>query len=201
MASFVTATRDKPIHTELLRSYKTTAPTEENYDCTIWEAARATSAASLFFEPITLRKGNATFVDGSLELVNPIHELMREVYRIYDAPTFGCVVSLGTGRLTIKPLNSKKAKVHDLAITCKDIVVNAHRIAQSFIEDRQGQELSSSNKYFRLDVDRGMDSIGIQEWKKTKDLEGYVMQYLAEKGEEIIACAHNIAHPSASVCE
>jgi predicted acylesterase/phospholipase RssA len=60
-------------HTKVLRSYK-----KGSYDsllgiCKIWEAARATSAASTLFEPITIGPYNEKFVDGALRHNNPIN--------------------------------------------------------------------------------------------------------------------------------
>jgi len=43
----------------------------------IWEAARATSAATSFFNPITI--GTESFVDGATGANNPINELWTEL--------------------------------------------------------------------------------------------------------------------------
>jgi predicted acylesterase/phospholipase RssA len=59
--------------TAVIRSYET-----DNYDrlldvCKIWEAARATSAASTLFEPISIGRPPTRFVDGALKHNNPIN--------------------------------------------------------------------------------------------------------------------------------
>jgi hypothetical protein len=63
-----------------------------NYNCTIVEAARATSAAPFFFPAMKI--GNTTFWDGGLQNNNPVCQVLAE-----NGPEIpAVVVSLGTGR-------------------------------------------------------------------------------------------------------
>jgi patatin-like phospholipase/acyl hydrolase len=63
---------------KLLRSYKSRKIGHSNYNCFVWEAIRATSAAPLFFEPITLKSSKATFVNGGIRANNPISQISSE---------------------------------------------------------------------------------------------------------------------------
>ena len=82
--------------------------------CKIWEAARATSAASTFFEPIEigphrevcvnlshkkqyLIRRHQTFVDGALRRNNPIREANKESRDIWPGEE-RLIISIGTGR-------------------------------------------------------------------------------------------------------
>ena len=76
-----------------LRSYS--SKYSPSYICTIWEAARATSAAPTFFEPIKI-KGVTTLRDGGLCNNNPILELIDEVHVEFDDCDILCIVSIGT---------------------------------------------------------------------------------------------------------
>ena len=61
---FVCATRAENSAPAVLRSYESSR-NDPFYDiCQIWEAVRATSAASTFFEPIQIGPNDETFVDG-----------------------------------------------------------------------------------------------------------------------------------------
>ena len=61
---FVCATRAENSAPAVLRSYESNR-NDPFYDiCQIWEAVRATSAASTFFEPIQIGPNEETFVDG-----------------------------------------------------------------------------------------------------------------------------------------
>ena len=44
----------------------------------IWEAGRATSAASSFFDPIAIGEFGASFVDGAIGAKNPVYEVWNE---------------------------------------------------------------------------------------------------------------------------
>lgn len=41
---------------DVLRNYQSLHPTEENYDCQIWEAASATAAAPMYFRRVKFEK-------------------------------------------------------------------------------------------------------------------------------------------------
>ncbi|KAK7737416.1 hypothetical protein SLS53_006489 [Cytospora paraplurivora] len=70
-------------------------------DCKIYEAARATTAASTYFKPMTLKddRGNeGEFVDAALGRNNPITVLTEEAIKLFGTQRrLGCMVSLGTG--------------------------------------------------------------------------------------------------------
>lgn len=73
---FVCAVQGNNGDTVLIRSYESQAY-DDLYDiCKIWEAARATSAASTFFDPIKI--GNQRYVDGALKHNNPIEKVDEE---------------------------------------------------------------------------------------------------------------------------
>jgi predicted acylesterase/phospholipase RssA len=66
----------------------------------IWEACRATSAATTFFDPITIGPFDEEFVDGALGANNPIYELWTQAQDIWGDQLWGrlkCLVSIGTG--------------------------------------------------------------------------------------------------------
>jgi predicted acylesterase/phospholipase RssA len=60
----------------VIRSYKSKEFDDLYGVCKIWEAARATSAASTFFEPIKI--GDRMYVDGALKHNNPIEKVDEE---------------------------------------------------------------------------------------------------------------------------
>lgn len=146
---FVCATRAQTLHPVLLRSYTTYAPSEENHDCFIWEAARATSAVPLFFEPTTLMSG-ATLVDGGLRHNNPIKEVLNEAEYLYPNAGYKTVLSIGTGLIDAHGLAVSQPKYHAVIKTCIDLSHNANNEAQKFVREKQGSELRENGTYFRL---------------------------------------------------
>ena len=72
---FVCAVRREDGSTAVIRSYKSRAADSLYDHCKIWEAARATSAASTFFEPISIGPWGQGFVDGASSM--PIQSSLR----------------------------------------------------------------------------------------------------------------------------
>jgi patatin-like phospholipase/acyl hydrolase len=75
---FVCAVQGSNSDSVVIRSYQNaTGEWDELYPmCKIWEAARATSAASTFFDPIKI--GHQRYVDGALRYNNPIDKAEEE---------------------------------------------------------------------------------------------------------------------------
>lgn len=73
---FVCAVRKSNGSLARLRSYASEAVLVED-DITIWQARRATSAATSFFDPITIGNGHQgrEYVDGALGFNNPLDEV------------------------------------------------------------------------------------------------------------------------------
>ena len=99
-------------HTVKLTSYYNPWRSIDLVEATkIWEAGRATSAASTFFEPIMIGPYREVFVDGGTGANNPIRELWTEAndmwIRTDESDTrqeelsldgiIQCLVSIGTG--------------------------------------------------------------------------------------------------------
>jgi patatin-like phospholipase/acyl hydrolase len=204
MFRFVCTTRNiRPsLHNVLLRSYTTWSPTEENYVCHIWEAARATSAAPLFFEPLTLRSSGATFGDGALGLNNPIFEVLHEADILWPNTTIRSVLSIGTGLTDVKGLDTSQHKMWDVLKTCVDLSMNANKQAENFAKTKIGREMFGNRTYFRFDVDRNIETISLEEWEKLDEIDGLTEAYLGrpDKEKDLLDCARSLCNRIASGC-
>lgn len=90
---FVCTTKYSNGEAELLRSYVSIK--EDNIKCTIVQAARATSAAPMFFNPIKI--DDIIFSDGGLRNNNPIKVVRTELRKEFPDRPGGCIVSIGSG--------------------------------------------------------------------------------------------------------
>jgi predicted acylesterase/phospholipase RssA len=94
----LTSYRSPRGRTQLLRTTK------------IWEAGRATSAASSFFDPITIGDFRQGFVDGATGANNPVYELWNEAQDIWPSKSLEdkikCLVSIGTGVPSLTPFRA-----------------------------------------------------------------------------------------------
>ncbi|KAI0899421.1 FabD/lysophospholipase-like protein [Annulohypoxylon nitens] len=161
----------------LIQSYKTAGnvDTQALLDCKIWEAARATSAAATFFDPITI--GRQTFVDGATGNNNPIRQVLDEAKLIWpDAVERGriqCLVSVGTGVLSLGDFGGN---LKELVLTLRRIATDTEETEKRFYKDHK--DLGIGNKYFRFNVDRGLSDVALGAFERIDVIETATENYL-----------------------
>lgn len=160
----------------------------------IWEAARATSAASSFFEPI--RIGNEDFVDGATPANNPIHEMWTEASDMFkDGDTWRlednilCLVSVGTGMPTLKPFGDDPIKIGKSLLA---IATDTERKAEDF--HRHHAYMAKQDRYFRFNVLRGLENVGLEDASKTDQILASTRKYLQTEAifNAVEACAEKL---------
>jgi predicted acylesterase/phospholipase RssA len=164
----------------LFTSYKRPGPTSDLLETTkIWEAARATSAAPSFFDPIKIGKHGEEFLDGGTGANNPVRILWDEAQEIFlnkrqrPEDYLKCLVSIGTGTPSLKPFGSCLLAVGK---TLKSIATDTERTAVSF--ERGHPQLARGRKYFRFNVTRGLENIGLDEAAKMPAIAAATRVYL-----------------------
>lgn len=160
-----------------LKSYK--VPDElDDHGATILEAALATSAATSFFEPIQI--GTRKYVDGALGANNPIHEVWNEALNVWSPdlgdlkPLVKCIVSVGTGDPGVQPINDSAMQF--FSKTMVEIATETEKTAETFISHSRG--LYGQGRYFRFNVQQGLQGVGLAEYKKQGDIEAATDRYL-----------------------
>jgi hypothetical protein len=151
-------------------------------ECTIWEAARATSAAPTFFEAadISIRPGiTERFVDGAMGHNNPVQELYAEAKNVFPHVDVDCIISLGTGSSARGELSRPRLwerKIPTNVIDAlKHITVNCQKSHEAMLE----QFKDKPDVYFRFNVDAGLEKIGLGEWERLGDVRSITLDYLA----------------------
>ncbi|KAG6884316.1 hypothetical protein C0992_006517, partial [Termitomyces sp. T32_za158] len=98
--SFVVALPSAHLTPRLFRSY--TLGANQGYNCTIVEAARATTANPGFFKPVLITEGGIqeAFIGGNLGFNNPSKLVLEEAESVFGHSTqVACFVSIGAGQL------------------------------------------------------------------------------------------------------
>jgi hypothetical protein len=81
----------------LLRSYDSRKEPAPEFNCTIWQAGRATCATGLAFKPIQI--GNSVFIDEGAGKYNPAPQVLEEAaVNEWPGRDVGILVSVGTGK-------------------------------------------------------------------------------------------------------
>ena len=166
---------------ELMRTYNTT--TADASEAKIWEAARATSAAPTFFEPISI--GGILYADAGTGWNNPTIEAIAEAHKIWPNRPIGCLLSIGTGlenarqlrRHTLASERSYRLKL--VATYCVDSSSKCEQIHRRVCSNFPPRIVVDHN-YFRWNVPRVVSAIGIEEWKKIGDVVALTDNYMKQ---------------------
>ncbi|KAH0538896.1 hypothetical protein FGG08_004552 [Glutinoglossum americanum] len=159
----------------LIRTYK--QPFEVRslslQDCTIWQAARATSAAASFFDPITISRQE--FVDGATGMNNPVEVVLDEARNIWpDAISrIQSIVSIGTGRADLKGFGDN---VNEVIETLKSIATETENTEKRFFKSHK--LIGLEGRYFRFNVEQGLGDVQLDEHEKTPEIEEASEAYL-----------------------
>jgi hypothetical protein len=176
---FVCATSQKAVETTVLSSYfsKRRGSTLRNV-AKVWEAARATAAATSFFDPIEI--GGEHFVDGATPANNPINEMWSEAFDTFKdrndwrlEDNILCLVSVGTGTPSIKPFGDGLAEIADALLA---IATDTEKRAEDF--HKHHTMMAKRQQYFRFNVLRGLEGVGLEDAAKKEVILSYTRKYL-----------------------
>jgi hypothetical protein len=156
----------------LLKSYSTPG-VASSLDCKIWEACRATSAATSFFDPVTIGPFGQQFSDGATGWNNPVRQVLSEARKIWPNSAVQCLISIGTGMPRISAFGDN---LRDVARTLVRMATETELTAEEFLLDHAHLGLEGS--YFRFNVPRGLEEVGLQEYSAVPTIASATMSYL-----------------------
>ncbi|KAH6619705.1 hypothetical protein B0J18DRAFT_252058 [Chaetomium sp. MPI-SDFR-AT-0129] len=155
----------------------------------IWEAVRATTAASLYFKPMSVTTGEREpeeFADAAIDCSNPINYVLREAAAHFGAKRrLGTIVSTGTGirAVGIKKSATRSRATADLMRGGQELIRRPENPAADTegahrdIEERLGPY---RNAYFRFNVPDVADEVGLDKYLKIRLWQAATATYLAE---------------------
>ncbi|PNH41105.1 hypothetical protein VD0004_g5947 [Verticillium dahliae] len=190
---FVCATSKETADTVCLTSYRSPRSTHL-LDCTtVWEACRATSAATTFFDPVAIGPFGEQFVDGAFGANNPVATLWNQASDIWGdrlRDNLRCLVSIGTGLPAVRPVRDDALGIW---ATLKVLATETERTAERFRRDKA--YLDDEGRYFRFNVVRGLEDIGLEESKKKAEIAAATGRYVASQDvlRDMRACARSIS--------
>ncbi|KAI0875593.1 acyl transferase/acyl hydrolase/lysophospholipase [Hypoxylon argillaceum] len=161
------------------KSYQATSVNSHLFNSTkIWEACRATSAATSFFDPITIGPFGESFVNAAaVGINNPVYSVWNEAQEIWSAghltENLNCFVSIGTGMPGLKPF---KDNMFDISKTLAAIATETEKTAERFRCDKF--KLVEDGLYYRFSVIKGLETVGLQEAVKKAEIAAATLRYI-----------------------
>ncbi|ORY10130.1 acyl transferase/acyl hydrolase/lysophospholipase [Clohesyomyces aquaticus] len=165
-----------------------------DYGATICQAALATSAATSFFEPVTI--DDQIFADGAFGANNPVDEVEGEASNIWGSEDrdlkelVKCFISVGTGKPGIKAFETSIIKF--LSKTVVRIATETETAERNAME--RWAKHYDKNRYFRFNVHEGLEGIGLDEYQKKGLLKSATRAYLTHTTQRhrVRDCIHNL---------
>ncbi|KAF1347018.1 acyl transferase/acyl hydrolase/lysophospholipase, partial [Delphinella strobiligena] len=149
----------------------------------IWQACRATSAATTFFESFNLKELGLGFVDGGLLYNNPVDKVMSEGKKIWPGESM-LLISIGTGNA---PGEALAGYIFKVAKYMAKLLTRTEKAAIDFYN--ANPDMIQKGLYFRFSVP-GMASIGLDEYKFLPRITSETLHYLQmpETGAKLRSC-------------
>ncbi|KIM22765.1 hypothetical protein M408DRAFT_279360 [Serendipita vermifera MAFF 305830] len=145
-----------------------------NPDPTIVEALCATMAIQSHFLPVKIGppRRQKPFVGGAFGANNPTRLLLEEASNIYGKERrVAQIVSLGCGLPQVLSMNSSDRQDTDNAL--KEMTADCERVANEL-----ATRLLNIDAYVRLNVNRGMETVRMEEWDDLGAIETHTASYL-----------------------
>lgn len=191
---FVCAISGESANIIRLRDYDLPGRPQDRLAMTIVEAALATSAAATFFDRVQIN--GRFFRDGGTGANNPIEQVWIEAGYIWNDDDelqlneiVGCVLSIGTGNPRMEPFSENTWKF--LSETLVNIATDTEREAVNFEHVHRVLLRTADKRYYRFNVQQGLQSVGLEEYKLKTQIETATEKYLTSSAQEIEirACA------------
>jgi hypothetical protein len=180
----------KKADTVLLRSYDSRREPAPEFDCTIWEAGRATSAIGLAFKPIQI--GQSVFHDDGAGYFNPSVEALDEaVVNEWPGREVGVFVSVGTGKRPKSSDSNSSAWYEgflgEFAEARRRLIAKIEG-CETIHEYMKKEHLLKRNvnieTYYRLNVEVGVGEFGMNEWHRLSEISTNTRRYMARDEEQ-----------------
>lgn len=173
----------------MLRSYDSRKEPAPEFNCTIWEAGRATCATGLAFKPIQI--GQSVFMDEGAGKFNPAITALEEAFSEWPAREVGVFVSVGTGK---RPEGSSVAEqewwegflggsmgmfaeARRRLITKIEACETTH---QQILKTELPRRGIPNDTYYRFNATSSVGSVGMNEWSAVSTIQTNTRKYLKE---------------------
>ncbi|EFE38072.1 hypothetical protein TRV_07262 [Trichophyton verrucosum HKI 0517] len=174
----------------LLRSYDSRREPPPEFNCTIWQAGRATAATGLAFKPIQI--GQHIFLDEGAGKYNPSPQILDEaVVNEWPGREVGAFISIGTGK---RPQGATSPPHEWWEDVFRDSLGNFAEARRRLIAKIEGCEATHQfmvkdhlvkrnvprEVYYRFNVEVGVGEFGMNEWSRLAEISTNTRMYLAK---------------------
>ncbi|KAG6882667.1 hypothetical protein C0993_009649, partial [Termitomyces sp. T159_Od127] len=162
---------------QVFRSYQVKAT--QGYNCTVVQAARATTATPNLFKPVAIVSGGVkeTFIGADLGYSNPTNLALEEAVMAFGlSQPVACLVNIGagnSGHISWKPNNAFSSTMMKLL---HQIATNCETQAEIFTK----HYIQTPGLFYRLSVHQGLQKMAVDDLNKQGEIKTHSLAYLQE---------------------
>jgi len=163
----------------LFRTYL--SPKEPSIPCTVWQAARATSAAPTIFKRVLIGPAARPepFIDGGVGRNNPIVQVLEEAELMFPDRKIACVISIGTGKLgTIDVPNPGFFERNVVPVGVIQAMVAMATDCEETAQQMEKKFRHPPKTYFRFNVEQGLQKVGLGDWDRMGEVAAHTRNYM-----------------------
>jgi len=163
----------------LFRTY--VSPKGPSIPCTVWQAARATSAAPTFFKRVYIGPAARPepFIDGGVGQNNPTAQVLEEAELMFPYGNIACVISIGTGKPGTIDVPEPRFFERNM------VPVNVIRVMVAMATDCEETARQMEKKfkhlpktYFRFNVEQGLQNVKLGDWNRMAEVAARTRSYM-----------------------
>ena len=174
----------------MLRSYDSRKEPPPEFNCSIWQAGRATSAIGLAFKPIQI--GQSVFIDEGAGKYNPSPQILDEAaVNEYPGREVGVFMSIGTGKRPSGTSHNQSEWWEGFMGDTIGSFAEARRRLVAKIEgceethqymktEHLAKRQVNPDNYYRLNVEVGVGEFGMNEWNRLADISTSTRRYISK---------------------
>lgn len=165
----------------------TTYDSSTNFqDCTIWQVARATSAATTFFKSIELGRDKIEFIDAGFGYNNPCEVLIGEAKKQSPDRSQLQILSIGTGLGDVVSIRNSRRSILK--------ALKAMASTSKAVASRMGDRYTENGTYCRFNVERGLEDIELSDWQEASTIATHTLNYLRENERVVRTFVDALVH-------
>lgn len=150
-----------------------TYDTDPSYQgCTIWQVARATSAATTFFKSIQVGRDKIEFIDAGFGYNNPTEILVEEAEKQFPGHGQLHILSIGTGLGRVVTIQDSRRSILS---SLKAMASESTKVARK-LDNKYGE----GGQYYRFNVELGLDDVTLSDYQKASTIAAHTRNYLDE---------------------
>ncbi|KAL1896479.1 hypothetical protein Cpir12675_002768 [Ceratocystis pirilliformis] len=151
--------------------FKTYAKTTGLSECKIREVARATSAASIFFEPMKLGRDKIKYIDAGFGHNNPCESLIVEAEKLSQDRQM-LILSIGTGLDDVVKIGETRKSIIE--------ALKKMSTTSKAAELRLMVKYGDTGRYHRFNVENGLRDVILSDWELASEVSAHTNNYLQE---------------------